>query len=361
MSEGTEQVEEPSLSLDSVLERLRDWYHVPALAIIVGFMLWIRGRNYENFIQNGQVYFSGNDAWYHLREISYTVRHWPQTMPYDPWTGFPVGSSVGQFGTLYDQIVATAALIVGLGSPSDHTVALTLLFTPVVFGALIAVPVYFMGKLLGRSRLAGVFAALVLALLPGLFLGRSIVGAADHNIAEPFFQSIAVLAMMVALVAAERDKPIYEQVIARDFSNLRSPLGWSALAGFAMALYLWTWPPAVLLTGIFGAFFLVKLLGDYYRGASPEHVAFVAVVSMSVAGVLSLGSLQMAGFSATHASLLQPFLAFAVAVGAAFMAWLAREWDDRDLPDSGIQSPSSASSSSVQASSRSFFPACSSS
>ncbi len=80
-------------------------------------MLWIRLRSYDAFIREGTVFFSGNDAWYHLRQVEYTVRNWPATMPFDPWTEFPFGRTAGQFGTIYDQLVATAALVVGLGRP----------------------------------------------------------------------------------------------------------------------------------------------------------------------------------------------------------------------------------------------------
>ncbi|WP_458188197.1 oligosaccharyl transferase, archaeosortase A system-associated [Haladaptatus sp. NG-WS-4] len=330
MSQGTEQVEESSNLVDSVLDQLEDWYHVPVLALLLGFMLWVRLQAYGNFTVNGEVFFSGNDAWYHLRQVQYTVNNWPATMPFDPWTYYPYGTSVGQFGTLYDQLVATAALVVGLGDPSQKTVALTLLVAPAVFGTLVLVPTYFIGKRLG-GRLGGLFGALILALLPGVFLRRGLVGFADHNVVEPLFQAFAVLAMMVAVTAAERERPLFELLADRDFAAVRRPLGYSVLAGVATALYLWTWPPGVLLIGIFGAFFLLKLTADYVRGVSPDHLAFVATVSMGVTGLLLLVPLGTLSFSATKFSLLQPLVAFAIAVGAGFMTWLAREWDDRDL------------------------------
>ncbi|RBI63895.1 dolichyl-diphosphooligosaccharide--protein glycosyltransferase [halophilic archaeon] len=333
MSQGTERVEDSSNLTDSVLDYAEKWYHVPVLTVLLGFMLWVRAQSYENFTRGGEVFFSGNDAYYHLRQVQYTVNNWPQTMPFDPWTNFPYGTSVGQFGTLYDQIVATAALIVGLGSPTDQTVAMTLLFAPAVFGALVLIPTYLIGKRLG-GRLGGLFGALVLALLPGVFLRRGLVGFADHNVVEPFFQAFAVLAMMIAVSVAERERPVYELVEDRDVAALREPVGFAALAGVATALYLWTWPPGILLVGIFGVFFTLKLSADYVRGVSPDHLAFVATTSMGVTGLLLLVPLGTLSFSATKFSLLQPLLPFAVAVGAAFMAWLAREWESRDLSPS---------------------------
>ncbi|MGB9986000.1 oligosaccharyl transferase, archaeosortase A system-associated [Salarchaeum japonicum] len=312
---------------------LRQYYQYPALLLVLAFMFWVRAKSWDAFTQNGEVYFSGNDAWYHFRMVEYTVSEWPSTMPFDPWTYYPFGTTTSQFGTLFDQLIATAALVIGLGSPSENTVALSVLFAPPVFGTFIAVPTYFIGKRLS-GRLGGVISAVILGLLPGLFLSRSLVGSADHNIAEPLFMSVAVLAMMVALSVAERERPVWEQVVEREFAPLRKPLGWSVLAGIATALYLFVWPPGVLLIGIFGAFFVLQLCSDYYNSTSPDHVAFVGAVSMTTTGLFALMPLGYVGFGAVQNSLLQPLFAFAVAFGAVFMAWLARHWDAENIDTS---------------------------
>ena len=316
----------------SIADLFDDWYHVPVLAAILGFMLWVRLQAWDRFTRDGQVLFAGNDAYYHLREVNYAVRNWPFTMPYDVWTSFPYGTSVGQFGTLFDQSIATAALIVGLGSPSDHTIAMTTLVASAVYGTAAAIPIYFIGKHFG-SRREGLFAALVIALIPGTFLRRGLVGFADHNIAEVFFQGIAVLSIIVALRVVEQEKPVYEQVLDRDWDGLRRPLRYSALAGVAMALYLWMWPPAVVLVGIFGVFLVVGLSVNYVRGRSPDHVAFVGVVSMAVVSLLVLVRIEEFGFDTVTLSLVQFLLPLGVGAGAAFMAWLARQWDAREVSE----------------------------
>lgn len=308
---------------ESTLDRVKTWYHVPALLLVVGFMLWNRARNYASYIVDGEVMFSGTDPWYHYRSTMYVVRNWPATMPFDPWTYFPYGNRSGQFGTLMDQVFGTIALIVGLGSPSDHTVAMVALFAPPVMGALAAIPTYYIGRRLA-GRIGGVTAAGILALSAGLFLQRSLVGVYDHQVAEGLLQVTSVLAVMVALSVAERDKPVYEQFLDRDIPGLRSTVGYSMLAGFAISLYLWTWPPAVLLLGILGTFFLLWLTIEFVRGKSPEHTAIVGAVSMGTVAVLQLAVLQRLTISATDHTLLQVLLALAVAAGCVFMAWLAR-------------------------------------
>ena len=320
-----------SRNSSSVLDTLREWYAVPVLVTIFAVMLAIRLQAYEAFIRNGNVYYTGNDAWYHLREVRYTVHHWPSTMPFDPWTNFPFGTNAGQFGTVYDQIVATAALVLGLGSPSETLVAKTLLVAPAVFGALVVVPTYLVGKRLG-GRVGALVGAVVLMLLPGSFLRRGLVGFADHNIAEPLFQTFAVLGIMIALTVAHREKPVWELVVDRDYDALRRPTYWATVAGALSALYMWVWPPGVLLLGIVGVYTVFQMVSDVANERSPEPVAYVVVVSMAVAGALMLLPLARMGFGVTDFSLLQVLMGFGLAAGAAFLAGLARYWERADYP-----------------------------
>jgi len=329
MSQGRGRIEEIEDASD-LLPYLEQYYQIPVLVGLLAFMLWSRVRDWENFVVDGTVFFSGNDAWYHYRMTSYTVEHWPETNPFDPWTYFPYGTHSSQFGTVFDQLMATAALVIGLGNPSDHTVRMVVLFAPAVFGTALAIPTYYIGKR-AAGRFAGLVAVGVMALFGSFVVSRGTVGFSDHHIAEALFQTTAVLATMVALSVAETEKPVWELVEARDVAAFRRPVGWAVVAGVATALYVWSWPPGVFLIGILGTFYLVELSSTQAHGQSPEPVALVGAVSMATTGVLTLATLEEVSLGATSFNLVQPGLAFAVAAGCLFMAWLAREWDDRQL------------------------------
>ncbi|ELY67447.1 oligosaccharyl transferase, archaeosortase A system-associated [Natrinema versiforme] len=330
MSTDTEHVEDGTET--SLLESVRDWYHLPVIGLVMLFMVWLRTQAYDQFVtEDGTPALAGIDSWYQWRTISWTAENYPQTMPYEVWTGFPSGNYVGQFGTLFDQLIVTAAMIVGLGDPSTETLyAVSLLAIPVM-AALVAIPVFYAGRRLGGT-LGGIVSVLVLALAKGQFLSRSTVGQLDHHVGEVLFMAIAVLSMMVALTVAEREKPIYELVVDRDWETLRSPALYSGLAGLALTLYIWVWPSAVLLIGILGVFFTVQLCLDYLRGVSPDHVAFVGAVSLGVTAILTVLLMEQPGNTgSTSFGLLQPLTALLVAVGCVFMAWLARQWNNRGL------------------------------
>ncbi|MFB6234045.1 MAG: oligosaccharyl transferase, archaeosortase A system-associated [Halopenitus sp.] len=315
---------------DSILDLLEQWYHIPVLIASIAFMLWARLQAYGTFIRNGQVYFRGNDAWYHFRETIYAIKHYPSTMPYEVWTGFPTGTLVGQFGTLFDQITATIILLVTLGSGDKATAMRVMLVMAPIFGSLVAIPAYYIARRF-VSRFGAVVSVVLLALLPGTFLNYTLVGFYDHHAAEVLFQTLAVLAFLVAFGIAAREKPVWELVLDQDVGALRRPFGFAALAGVAAALYMYVWQPGIILVGFTGLFLVVKITSDVVHEDSPEPVAFVGVVSMTVTGLLMVIPLEEFSFGVTGYTLMHIFLPLGTAAGTALLAYLAREWEARDL------------------------------
>ncbi len=329
MSTDTEHVGEETES--SFLETLKQWYHLPVIGIVMLFMYWVRVRPQDNFTyEDGTPMLGGIDSYYHWRTVEWTSENFPNTMPFDVFTGFPSGRYVGQFGTLFDQIIVTAAMIVGLGDPSSEMLFTVAILSVPVMAALVAIPVFFIGRRLGGT-FGGIVAIVILALAPGEFLRRTTVGELQHHVAEVLFMGIAVLAMMVALRATEREQPIYELLLDKDWETLKAPTIYSALAGLALALYIWVWPPGVVLVGILAIFFTVQLCLDYVRGVSPDHVAYVGAVSMGVTALITALLIEEWSSSATSFGYVQPTAALLVGVGCVFMAWLARQWNNRNI------------------------------
>ncbi|GAA0542072.1 oligosaccharyl transferase, archaeosortase A system-associated [Halorubrum ejinorense] len=324
MSDSNDPPDESDSSPSDLLAR---WYHVPVLLGVFAFMLWTRLRSYGNFIQNGEVYFRGNDAWYHLRTTKYLLKNYPSTLPYDVWTGFPLGTNAGQFGTLWDHIMAVGIWIARpiMGSTEE----VMLVMAPIV-GALVAIPTYFIARRF-VDRVPALAGAATLALFSGTFLRYTLVGFPDHSAAEVLFQSTAVLAFLVALGVAEREKPVWELIVDQDWDALRRPVAYAAAAGVALGLYMWTWQPGILMVGFTGIFLAVKLTSDTYHSKSPEPVAFVGAIAMTVAGLMQIIPLDTFSFNPTDYSLLQIVTPLGVALGAVFLAWLARQWEARDL------------------------------
>jgi oligosaccharyl transferase (archaeosortase A-associated) len=315
----------------TVTDWIDQYAHVVALLALVAYMGWTRVRGWQRFVDGGQVLFRSNDAWYHYRQVSYTVEQFPRTMPFDPWTAYPTGVGVGQFGTIFDQTVALAALVVGTGNPDETTVGLTLLFAPAVLGTLVVVPTYLLGRHVA-GQTGGVVAVTVLALTPGGFLQRTMVGFADHHAAEVLLQAAAMLAVLTAVRAARRCEPTVDRLRAREFEALGRPLVTGLLSGVVVAGYVQVWPPGVVLGLVLGVFYAIHLSAEFVRERDPEHVALVGVVSSLTTAVVLLAGSSSVGFEPITASLLQPALFALLAAGLAGMAGLARAFESGSYP-----------------------------
>ena len=317
----------PAESERSPADLLTRWYHVPVLLGALAFMLWTRLQSYANFIVDGQVYFRGNDPWYHLRETTYIMRNWPNRMPYDVWTGFPFGNQAGQFGTLWDHIMAVG---IWIARPIMGGAEEVMLIMAPIAGTLVAIPTYFIARRF-VDRFAALAAVVVLALFSGTFFSYSLVGFPDHSAAEVLFQSLAVLAFLVAFAVAEREAPVWELLVDQDWATLKRPTAYAAAAGVVLGLYMWTWQPGALMVGFTGIFLAVKITSDVFHGKSPEPIAFAGAVSMVVAGLMQIIPLDTFRFAVSEYSFLQIVFPLVVALGAVFLAWLARQWESRDL------------------------------
>lgn len=178
------------------------------------------------------VHFRGNDAWAHLRAIEVLVQNYPHRMLFDPFSAWPNGQPSG-VALLFDLLVATVALILGGGAPSEELIQETLAWAPAVFGALISLPVFVLTRQVFGSVGAGVAAAWVVAFVPGHFQSVAQAGFGDHHSLEGLLAVSGMAALTTAMQAEGRRHLVWKGVAA---------LVWSA--------YLATWVAGALMIGV---------------------------------------------------------------------------------------------------------------
>ncbi|MBM3150174.1 MAG: oligosaccharyl transferase, archaeosortase A system-associated, partial [Chloroflexi bacterium] len=89
--------------------------------------------------------FTGNDTYYFMRVVDNLVHNFPHLNSFDPYLLYPEGAATG-VGFLFNYMLASVAWVLGLGSPSQHLVDVVGVYFPAVLGALVVVPVYFIGR-----------------------------------------------------------------------------------------------------------------------------------------------------------------------------------------------------------------------
>jgi oligosaccharyl transferase (archaeosortase A-associated) len=287
------------------------------LAVCFGVALYFRVvLPYNNVFVGDWIKFTGVDAYYFMRLVDNLVHNFPHLISFDPYSLYPSGSLISA-QTFWPYFISGVAWVAGLGSPSQHTVDVVGVYFPAVLGALTTIPVYFIGKAL-FNRWAGVIAAGLVAILPGEFLGRSILGFTDYHVAEVFFTTVAMLFLILA-VKSGRDKQLsFSSLRHRQWVTITKPLIYSLLAGVFLGIYFLTWAGALLFVFIIFIYFVLQFIIDHLKKRPTEYLCFVSTIAFIVTLLLFL--LQSPSRMALASLTIAIIVPIALAVLSYFMA-----------------------------------------
>ena len=264
---------------------------VAIFGIALSLRIWLP---YDGVFTDDWVRFSGNDPWYHLRLVQNLLQHFPDRIAFDTYTLYPYGEAV-PFAPFYDWLVGFVAWIVGLGHPSEHTIETVAAYFPAVLGALVTIPVFFIGKEL-FNRKVGLLAAALIAVLPGEFLFRSLLGFSDHHIAEVLFSTTAILFLIMTLKRAKAAAISFEHIRRRDWRTIRKPLLYVLLTGIALGIYLLSWAGGLLLVLIIFVFIILQYIIDYLRGKSTDYLCIIGASIFLIALIMVVPFLNQLAF-----------------------------------------------------------------
>ena len=248
-------------------------------AISLILRIWLP---YDAVLGGDWVRFGGTDPWYHLRIVENMLENFPRSLTLDPYTFYPHGYT-SHFGPVYDQLMATVAWVLGLGSPSPQLIEKVIAISPAIIGALVTVPVYFIGRVMFNWRV-GLIAAALIAILPGGFMRRSILGFSDHHALEALLSTTAVLLLILALKHAQSKGLSFTDLAHRDWRKLARPLIYAVLAGVALGLYLLTWTGGLLFVFIVALYAVIQYIANHLRGKSTDYL----LVSIGVCFFITL-------------------------------------------------------------------------
>jgi len=259
----------------------------------------------------GVVRFGGNDPWYHMHLVKSMIYggYFPQRQAFDAYTFFPSGSYL-HFGALQTLIVASVSLIAGRilegGLPSPYLIDTIGAYYPAILGALTIFPVYIIGKeVFGGDVRVGILSAVLIAIMPGQFLGRSLLGFTDHHIGETLF-STATIAFMILAIKSGRGV-LFKDMWEGNYEKIKPLLWYSVMAGIVYGCYLLTWPYATLLILIIMLFAFIEYIADHIKDRSTDYLGIMGVCMFipSLIMILIYTKPQL-GFATGHYSLFPP-------------------------------------------------------
>lgn len=294
------------------------WYGGLLLAMLFSFYLRAIIPLGRVFVGDKVIFSSETDAWYHMMLAKGTVINL-QRLWFDPMTYFPHGTSI-PWGPFLDWAITILSYIIGLGHPSMHTVDAVGAFMPAILGALVVIPVYFIGREIG-GKSCGLISALIAAVLPGQYFSRTTLGFTDHHAAEIFLSTLTIMFVVLALSSGGS---MTFSALQKSWPTLKRPLLFSALAGISLGLYIDAWASGFLIEGIILLFIIAQSIADHLKGKNVEYLGIIGAITFFIATLLVLPFVKpYNGFSNYYYSLFQPTILLLGVVAVLFVTYLS--------------------------------------
>jgi dolichyl-diphosphooligosaccharide--protein glycosyltransferase len=240
------------------------------------------------FISDTFVRFGGNDPWYHLRNVESIVYNYPHMLWFDAYTQYPNGSNQ-VFAPLFDYFLSTVIWIIGLGNPNQNLINTICAYNPVILGAMVIIPTYFVTKNIFDKR-AALLASLLIAIAPGQFLSRSMIGFNDHHIAETLLTTIIAMFMVLTLKTAKKHEITFERIKKKNLNSHKMLFLYLILTGIALGAYSLAWIGAIFFSFVIGVYLTIQYCQDHMHGRSNDYLAIIGTVVFAVALIMVLAT-----------------------------------------------------------------------
>lgn len=262
-----------------------------------------------------------DDPMYNLRQVEQMNQNFPAYGWFEAMTLYPYGQVI-HWGPLFIWIISALCLILGAVTRPE-IIAIALAVPPIVAGLMVPV-MYLLGKRVSGT-MAGLFSALVIAVVSGQFFFRSLYGYLDHHIAEVLFSTIFILCYVWAL-AYFREHPV-------DFSRretLRTPLLLSAICGVSYVLGLLVMPTMILFALVVAISTFILFVWGFFRGVKGDSLLLLNTVTFGIAAASFLVfGVHKEGFQFDYYTLGHPLAYVLIIVGTAVLYALERLFRER--------------------------------
>ncbi len=257
-----------------IFKKIPSWAVVVFLLIVIVVVaLWLRVvLPYNQVFVKDWVKMTGVDAYYYMRLVDNLAAHFPQLTQFDPYFRYPGGWATGASPDFFAYFMGGIIWIVSLGKADQHMVDMIAVYIPPLLAVLTILAAFIIGRVLG-SKWLGLLAAGLLAVIPGEFLNRSLLGYTDHHIAEVLFSS--GLMMFAFLAVKEGEGKRLGEMAAAGWKGIGKPVLYGILAGVFLWLYMLTWAGALLFTLILFIFIVAQAVLDQLQGRPLDYLGIL--------------------------------------------------------------------------------------
>lgn len=221
-------------------------------------------------------YFAGPDPYYNIRTITETIRlgYYPYMDTPDPLLNYPMGNAASRppvFNMIAIMVSTLSQPITGLSDVDS--LGLTCQFLPAIYGALLVIPVFFIGKELFNTKV-GLTAAFLIPIIP-------IHLASGHGSAFSLFDHDSFILLLTTVMYFFVIKFIREKDKAKGMI-------YTGLAAMAMTSIVLSWVGFQMILMIICVFIFVFLYTDVIKHRYDVFLSFKFFVFFSITWAISL-------------------------------------------------------------------------
>lgn len=256
------------------------WRPTVSLLVLCLLQMGMRSLPVRDLIfpDSGRVRLLDTDSYYHLRIARHAMHHFPRLDRADLLDNFPREIRSDAAG-LFDLTLAGTALLLNGGDPDDAVLERVCAWMPVFLGAVAVLCLHALARLWHSPGLA-LWTCAAFVMYPGESLERSVLGDADHHIAEIVLSLGTVMGLCHLLQQ-------------RQIDSWRRYLCAALVSATPLVLFVFTWTGgalyiAIILGGLWPMLTLEIFHGLDPRASSIAALAFGGVVLVGV-GAVSLG------------------------------------------------------------------------
>ncbi|MCX6005982.1 MAG: oligosaccharyl transferase, archaeosortase A system-associated [Chloroflexi bacterium] len=232
-----------------------------------------------------------NDAYYYMRLLDNLSHHFPLLGQFDTYSIFPAGKNLTGQPLFFIYFMGFFTWLFGGAVPSQQVVDMVGVFFPAVMGASLVFPVFFIGKAV-FNKWAGLTAALFIALIPGEFLVRTLLGNTDIHVMEIFFSTLFMLFLILSVSAGKNiTLSPWQQLNHR---TLIKPAIYCVIAGLCLGIYIISWNGALFFVFISFAWLVAQLIINHLRGLPSGYlgpigaIVYLTALLITLAGAVEL-------------------------------------------------------------------------
>ena len=235
----------------------------PAGLFAIAFL--VRALPWPTVLVGDRVFFFGNDAYYHMRRILYTLAQFPAVLDFDPYLNYPHGAKA--IWTPHFDVALATLLLPFQRAGTPLVVERMVVWAPPVLGAACVVTLYLLARRYYGDAVA-LSSGLILSLLSGHFW-YSQIGFVDHHAAVSLVSTCLLAAGMALLALGDG---------TRTRAGPMCALGLGALLG----VHLLVWPGGLIHVALVEFGLLVHLTTRPSRAAA-IHFATLLLIAQVVA------------------------------------------------------------------------------